>query len=106
MTLLWMLPAALLVVVVAWILLGFPFMYIYVQHVLPTLTKHGDRAVWAVRTGEMERQIATYGQICAGEQSGVRRYRYLVFVQKTGRVLGWVMVVVIAGLVWQEWGPK
>jgi len=64
------------------IALGFVWFYIYVQDVLPTLIKHGEPAVWALRKGELDLQIAAYGRLCEKEGRRLTRYRYLVISQK------------------------
>lgn len=56
--------------------LHLPLMYIYIQHILPTLDKHGKRAVWAMSRGAIQKQIAEYGEICRAQGLSTRRYRY------------------------------
>jgi len=67
-------------VFVAWALLAMglhlPFMYIYIQDILPTLDKHGKRAIWALSRGAIQKQVAEYGEICRAEGLSMKRYSY------------------------------
>jgi hypothetical protein len=68
--------------------------YVYVQHVLPTLTRRGEPAVWAMRKSEMQAQLGAYGRICAEDGLGLARCRFMVVGFRLMQVVGWVMLAV------------
>ena len=84
--------ACMLLLVVAWF-------YVYMQHVLPTLTRRGEPAVWPMRKGEMAAQLSAFRRISAEEGRGLGRYRFLTVGLRMMQLLAVVGIVAL----WWDW---
>ncbi|MGH3054303.1 MAG: hypothetical protein ACRDL7_04920 [Gaiellaceae bacterium] len=83
----------------AWTLLvmalGTAYFYLYLQHILPTLDKQGESAVWSLSRKGHEKQIEAYGRICREQRLPMGRYRFASVFHR-----GQIWLVVVALLIW------
>jgi hypothetical protein len=68
--------------------LGTAYMFVFAQHVLPTLTEYGEGGTWPTSERQFEGQIAAYGRICEEKGLSLTRYRFLARGLPLLRIVG------------------